>query len=183
MTDNVFFTSDTHFGHTKMLEIRTRFKTLDEMNETMIENWNSVIGAHDRVYHLGDFGFCSGSEIERIRRQLNGNIFLILGNHDKLNGKQKGLFGWVKDYHYFEVNEQKIALFHYACRTWRSSHRGSWSLYGHSHGNLADDPNALSLDVGVDCWNFFPVSFEQITERMKTKTFKPVDHHVADLED
>ena len=58
-----------------------------------------------------------------------------------------------------------------------SSHVGAWHLYGHSHGLLPDDPNALSLDVGVDCWGFRPVSFAQIQACMATKTWKPVDGH------
>ena len=183
MTDNVFFTSDTHFGHTKMLQIRTMFKTVEEMDEAMIENWNAVVGKHDRIYHLVDFGFCQGDGLEKIRKRLNGNVFLVLGNHDKLNGKQKALFGWVKDHHYFKVGDQKVFLFHYACLTWRTSHKGSWMLHGHSHGNLADDPNALRLDAGVDCWDFFPIGFEQVAERMKMKTFKAVDHHVLGLDE
>jgi calcineurin-like phosphoesterase family protein len=62
-------------------------------------------------------------------------------------------------------------------RVWNHSHHGSWHLFGHSHGTLTDDTDSLSLDVGVDCWGYSPVSMEQLDAKMATKTFKPVDHH------
>ena len=49
----------------------------------------------------------------------------------------------------------------------------------HSHGSLADDPNSLSFDVGVDCHDFKPVSLDRVSEVMASKTFKPIDHHGA----
>jgi calcineurin-like phosphoesterase family protein len=62
-------------------------------------------------------------------------------------------------------------------RVWNKSHHGAWHLYGHSHGTLPDDPNALSFDCGVDCHNYTPISFEQVEAIMAKKTFKPIDHH------
>lgn len=58
-------------------------------------------------------------------------------------------------------------------RTWNGSHRGIWQLYGHSHGNLSDDEAALSFDVGVDCHNFYPVSYEEVKGIMKNKKWTP----------
>jgi hypothetical protein len=51
-------------------------------------------------------------------------------------------------------------LCHYALRTWNGSHRGALRLYGHSHGGLAGD--SQSVDVGVDCWDFRPVTLDEI---------------------
>jgi len=62
-------------------------------------------------------------------------------------------------------------------RVWNKSHHGALNLYGHSHGSLPDDPHALAIDVGVDCHNFTPISFEQVKKIMSKKTFKPIDHH------
>jgi len=64
-------------------------------------------------------------------------------------------------------------------RVWNKSHHGAWHLYGHSHGTLPDDKNSLSFDVGVDCHNFTPINFEQVSAIMKKKNFKPIDHHGA----
>jgi len=74
-------------------------------------------------------------------------------------------------------HKQAITLCHYAMKVWNKAHHGAWQLFGHSHNTLPDDPNALQLDVGVDSWDFFPVTVEQIHDRMAKKTFKPVDHH------
>ena len=74
---------------------------------------------------------------------------------------------------------QRIVLCHYALRVWDKSHYGTWALYGHSHGTLPDNPHARAIDVGVDCHDFAPVSYERVREIMAAKTFVPVDHHGA----
>jgi calcineurin-like phosphoesterase family protein len=170
------FTSDTHFGHAMIIEYAKRpFKDVNEMNEALIANWNARVKPGDTVYHLGDFGF--GPTVRLIRPRLNGNIRLILGNHDKIKLEDACLFTSIDRLSLISVEKQRIVLCHYAMRTWQFSGRGGWMLYGHSHGNLEDDPNALSLDVGVDCWDYAPVSFQQIARRMEKKIFIPVDHH------
>lgn len=118
-------------------------------------------------------------EGQSLLKNLNGAIYYIRGNHDKFNSKIS-YFEWIKDFAEIKVNDQKITLCHYAMRVWNCSHHGAWHLYGHSHGSLPDDPNSLSFDVGVDCWDFKPISFEQVKERMKQKTFKPIDHHTSE---
>lgn len=182
---DIYFTSDTHFNHSFILNIRNQFSSLDEMNETIIARWNSRVTRHDIVYHLGDVALGRAEEAIKILERLNGQIFLIRGNHERVAEHKLCVkrFGWIKDYHRVKIGEQKIYLFHYAMRTWNCSHHGSWSLYRHSHGSLRDDPNARSLDVGVDCWDFYPVSFEEIAKRMSSKRFVPVDHHTEDLKE
>lgn len=149
----------------------------------MIENWNRVVEIGDTVYHLGDFAFKSNRGLERILDRLNGNIFLIKGNHEKaVMGKAsiRGKFGWVKDYYELKVpdeddsqGKQKICLFHYSQRSWNGAFRGSWHLFGHSHGKLDNEPWGLSFDVGVDSHDFTPVSYEEVKEIMKNKIPNP----------
>jgi calcineurin-like phosphoesterase family protein len=154
-----FFTSDTHFGHAKIIEYCKRpFASVEEMDEEMVRRWNSVVKPSDNVYHLGDFSFKNG---EVVRKRLNGNIFLVLGNHD--NGTNYG-FIWMKDYYELKVNDQKVVLFHYGMRTWHHDLRGNWHLYGHSHGGLP--AYGKSCDIGVDVWNFSPVHFDQVKRFM-----------------
>ncbi len=191
-----FFTSDTHFGHANIIKYSKRpwlkpgdvdsngewasrqianDRTLT-MDVEMINRWNSVVSPGDYVYHLGDF--CFGSFTTYFRR-LNGLITFIEGNHDKEASLHRNLF---HSYHKLletTVNGQKIVMCHYSMRVWNKSHRGAWHLYGHSHGSLPDDPNSLSFDVGVDCHNYYPLSFEQVSDIMSKKTFKPIDHHGA----
>lgn len=80
---NTWFTSDTHFGHTKVIEFEKEarpFTCLEEMHEVMIDRWNSVVRDNDIVYHLGDF--CFGRKNIEIAGRLKGKKRLILGNHD-----------------------------------------------------------------------------------------------------
>lgn len=178
MSENVWFTSDTHFGHKKMLEFRP-FETVEEMDDNLIYNWNSRVDKSDRVYHLGDFSFHTREETAKILDRLNGMIHLIKGNHDKMLDRFKDRFVSYQDYKTVRVGDQRLVLFHYALKTWDMAHHGSWALYGHSHGNLEDDPNAMSMDVGVDPNGLSPVSFWEVQEHMSKKEFRPVDHHGA----
>lgn len=183
---NIFFTSDTHFGHKKIISIgRGRpFETVEEHDEGLIENWNSIVKRGDRVYHNGDISFHKPEQTIKILRRLNGQIFVQKGNHDPedvLNTllRENLIVGW-RDIRDLQVgkgdDKQMIVMSHYPMVTWNRGHYGSWMLHGHSHGNLADDGNTR-LDVGVDVWNYHPVSYEQIAQEMKGRTFKAVDHH------
>lgn len=81
---NVFVISDHHFYHENIIKYCNRpFKNLREMNYVMIERWNSVVGKNDTVLHLGDFSFGDKRTVSRIRKHLNGKIYMVKGNHDK----------------------------------------------------------------------------------------------------
>ncbi len=179
--NNVWFTGDTHYGHAKVIEYSNRpYKDVKEMDEMLVYNYNSVVRPNDVVYHLGDFAFCDEKRAISIVKQLMGNKHLIFGNHDK-RLRRSGAFceqwNWTKDLADITINDQRIVLMHYAMLTWNKAHYGAWMLHGHSHGSLKEDSNALRTDVGVDCWDWTPVHFDQIAAKMKTKTFEPVDHH------
>lgn len=176
--NDCFFTADTHFGHQRMLDFRP-FDTVEAMDEELIYRWNNAVDDSDRIYHLGDFSFHNREGTERILSRLNGQIHLIKGNHDKMLDRLSNKFITYQDYKTVRVGEQRLVLFHYALKTWDGSHRNSWHLYGHSHGNMEDDPFAFSMDVGVDPNELTPVAFWQIQHHMMKKQFKPVDHHVA----
>jgi calcineurin-like phosphoesterase family protein len=186
---NYYFTADTHFGHTNIIKYTHRpFETIEEMDNTLINNWNKVVSPNDIVYHLGDFCFKNKGAARNYLGQLNGKIYFIWGNHDNalkeyknqewikegLNNQKIGFLGNMVN---IEINGQTIVLNHYAMRVWDKSHYASWHLYGHSHGTLPDDPHSLSLDVGVDCHNYGPASFEKIKELMAKKFWEPIDHH------
>lgn len=146
------------------------------MDEQLINNWNGIVGHSDVVYHLGDFCLSDLSYGQSVFNRLNGQKNLIAGNHDKTSRQIKG-WGFIKDYYEFYVGKQFIVLSHYAMRVWNKSHHGAWMLWGHSHGSLSDDPNALSFDVGVDCHDYRPLSYDDVARVMTKKTWKPVDHH------
>ena len=81
----IYFLSDTHFGHKRVLEFeRFNFKTIEEHDDYIIEKWNSTIKENDKVYHLGDVIFkYSKYTLEELMSKLNGYKILIRGNHDK----------------------------------------------------------------------------------------------------
>jgi len=183
-----WFTADAHFGHSRVIEYAKRpFASVEEMDQTMINNWNSVVGKQDIVYYLGDFSFYKDQQktVDVINKLNGSEIHLILGNHDKhMKTFVKEKFTSVQHYKEIYVPDsechlpkgQMIVLMHYAMRVFNKSHRGVIQLYGHSHGTLPG--NSQQLDVGVDSWNFTPVSYEQIKEKLKTlPLFRSEDRH------
>lgn len=174
--DKVFFTSDTHFCHTNIIEFCNRpFKNMEDMNETLIANWNKSVGPDDIVFHLGDFCLGDSGKWNRILDRLNGKIYLILGNHDLRNFRKSYAerFESVAMQMHIEVDNQKICLNHYPFLCYDGSYDGVWQLFGHVHTNrnhTGNDAARLKLlfptqyDVGVDNNDFTPVSFAQVKE-------------------
>jgi calcineurin-like phosphoesterase family protein len=180
---NHWFTSDTHYGHANIIGYSNRpYDSVIEMREDFITNWNAVVRPGDLVYHLGDFAFTKPEEAVKILNRLNGQKYLVWGNHDKRLRKEKDFMEkwvWCKDLTEISIGDQKIVLCHYPMLTWNKSHRGSWNLHGHCHGSLKPDPHSLRVDVGVDCFDYYPVHFEELQKIMSKKTYQPVDHHGA----
>ncbi len=176
-----YFTSDYHFGHTNILKYDNRpYTDITTHDNDIIAKHNSIVTDEDEVYFLGDFTFSKDKKyIESLLVRLNGKKFFIKGNHDrsdmiKLYQKYGTYLGELAE---IFVGEQKIVLCHYAMKVWNQSHKGTYHLYGHSHGTLPDDPNSLSFDVGINVWNYQPLEFEEIKRLMSLKTYKPIDHH------
>ena len=185
----IWFTSDTHFGHANVIKFDNRpFTNIDEHDQGLIKNWNSVVGKGDVVYHLGDVMSHKRNEwfdnrLDEVLGALHGTLILILGNHDLTNPPIMKHKRWSKVCHYQEITYlgQKIVLFHYRMVVWNRSHHGSWALHGHSHGSLPVNYQAKTFDVGTMCWDYHPISFDQVAEEMSKHTFVPVDGHKGDL--
>lgn len=83
--NNVWFTSDHHFNHENMLiyEKEARpFDSVEEMNDVLVDRWNSIVKNNDTVFYLGDFAF--GLDGLHYASKLNGTKNLVMGNHDNL---------------------------------------------------------------------------------------------------
>lgn len=79
-----FCISDTHFNHNNIISYCGRpFSSLEEMNNRLITNWNEIVQPDDTVYFLGDFAFGIKDNIKKFAQQLNGQKFIVLGNHDR----------------------------------------------------------------------------------------------------
>ena len=152
------------------------------MTTDLIAKHNLKVRPGDTVYHLGDYGFGQTSHVYSWLRQMHGNFKFVYGNHDQVLKDAVSaihLYADLKDRVEILPAEtevciqgQKIMLSHYAHRVWNRSHSGVWHLYGHSHGNLPDDPNSMSFDVGVDCHDYTPLTFAEVQAIMAKKCFK-----------
>lgn len=169
-----FFTADTHFNHKNIIKYcNLPFNSIKEMDDTIVNNWNSIVSKDDTVYHLGDVAF-GGSGVKDLLYSLNGNIILICGSHDKtvLNDNiLRQRFIRIYESLTKNFNGKKVFMVHHCHKVWPTSHYGTWQLFGHSHGGLnryAESEGKL-LDVWIGNNNFYPYSLEQITEIMNTR--------------
>jgi len=176
--DSIWFSSDHHFGHFNIIGFANRpFQTVEEMNKTMIDNWNAVVQPTDTVYHLGDLTLNDYNYAGNIIQQLNGTICLVTVpfHHDKRWYDKSFYYNGEYDYYtgsghkliYCQPIELlkvdlgkewplKITLCHYPLEEWEASYHQALHFHGHSHGTLPYKINRV--DVGCDCWDFAPVS-------------------------
>jgi calcineurin-like phosphoesterase family protein len=183
----IYVTSDTHYAHSNICKATSNwsdksgcrnFPSLEEMNETLIENVNKVVKENDILYHLGDVAFGNPNNSKIFLESLNcRNIIILIGNHDNVNNFKdiKNVSGV---YHYLRLslNKQPVVMMHFPIMVWDGNSRGSWMLHGHCHGSLTNSIGKM-LDVGVDCFNFAPVSFDELKEIMDSKPIIALDHH------
>ncbi|MEM9812035.1 MAG: metallophosphoesterase family protein [Pseudomonadota bacterium] len=174
----VFFTADTHFGHGKLCRGRP-FADAAEMDRVMIARWNARVGPEDHVYHLGDFHWSNKpAEIARTLAQLNGTKTLIWGNHDHTRTRMQE--GWHEVVQIKEIEREgrRIVLCHYPMLEWPGAWRGALHFFGHVHGQVP--PLDRRCDVGVDAWDFRPVTLEEILARMaEAPAYTPQDNYAA----
>ena len=156
----IFFTSDTHFGDHRTLNIHKRpFSSVAEMDLSLVEGWNAVVGAKDEVWHLGDFAR-KAADVAPLLERLNGRKHLVRGNNDPAGTGEAAGWSSVQDYAELELDGRTLILCHYPFRSWNRQHKGAINLHGHSHGKLKPMPR--QFDVGVDARRYRPVTLEQI---------------------
>ena len=164
----VWLTSDTHFGHENIIKYCDRpFSSVEEMDRTMIDNWNARVGEDDIVFHLGDFALSKGkARIPEIVAELNGTIHLILGNHDlgEASMKKRGFdVVWPKGKW---LDSCHMGLRHRPPFESLKSQGGQW-FCGHVHNawtvHREDPPHGHNwiLNVGVDVHGFSPISLPE----------------------
>lgn len=205
---NLFFTSDTHYGHTNICKATTRwtdadsvtrdFKSLEHMNDTIVNNINEVVGENDILMHLGDFSFGGFDNISEFRnRIICKNIHLTLGNHDHHIERNKEniqeLFTSVNHYINLDVRRPsttkkgemdkfKFVLMHFPIASWDGMNDGVMHLHGHvhlpKHQRIAD---GRAMDAGVDGNDMYPLGLFEVLNLLKNQPIKklclPKDHH------
>lgn len=162
--NNIFFISDTHFGHGNILNFKDKsdkpvrpFASVEEMDETLIENWNRVVRPQDKIYHLGDVAIPRRG-LECLAR-CNGDKVLIRGNHDIF--RLKDYVKYFRDIRGYLVLENYLAS-HIPVHP-DSKSRFKKNIHGHLHTNKLDDN--FYINVSVEQINFTPISFEEIKKR------------------
>jgi calcineurin-like phosphoesterase family protein len=166
----VFFTSDTHFRDARVMRVDRRpFATVADHDAGLIRFWNETVQDEDQVWHLGDFARGTVEQVAELLSRLNGEKHLIIGNND--DEATIKAHGWSSVQHYKEllVEDQLLILCHYPFRTWNKMGRKSIDFHGHSHAKLKPIPR--QYDVGVDAWNFRPVTLQTlVSARLRRPT-------------
>jgi len=164
-----WFTADTHFGHGAALgRFKRPFGSVADMDATLIARWNDRVGRHDEVWHLGDFAYrVPAARMADILARLNGIKHLVTGNNDGAETVALNEWASVQAYREMELAGVRLVLCHYPFRTWNGMYKGAYNLHGHSHGQLAG--LTRQVDVGVDVWDFQPITLDEITTRRRRR--------------
>lgn len=164
----VFHIGDTHFYDDGIIRVEDRpFKTVEEMNQAIIDNWNSHVGEDDIVWHHGDVGSCNwhgvtydyiSMELKKVIGKLNGHKYLIMGNHDRdFSEDWWKSIGFEKVYDHPVLYNDWYILSHEP--TYISHNMPYCNIFAHVHGN----PNFARVSKAGACvscerWSFAPVS-------------------------
>lgn len=180
--EEVWFTSDTHFGHENIIRYCNRpFRNAEQMNAELIRRWRETVPEDGIVFHLGDFAHGNARLWNDILSALPGHKYLILGNHDMKALRQgyMGRFELVSQQMTIRVGGQAIVLNHNPFLCYGGSYRDVWQLFGHVHSGPAshtglDHPRLrmlfpLQYDVGVDNNDFRPISFAEVKAKIEAQ--------------
>jgi len=181
---SIYLTSDTHFCHDKPFIYEPRgFSSIQEMNETLIKNWNETVSKNDIVYVLGDFFL--GTDYDFIKNtveNLNGNIYLILGNHDT-NAKWElyttlSKILSVKFADIIVYKKRQFYMSHYPTLTatlQSNQEKAIFNLFGHTHSKDKFYENSPYMyNVAVDANDNAPVSIDFIYDSIMMKISETV---------
>lgn len=164
----VYFIGDCHFGHKNIIRYCNRpFKDVDDMTEKLIKNWNSVVGANDIVYVVGDFALCGKQKIIEIGKRLNGRKRLVLGNHDQASMETYREAGFEFVYNHPIVLYDFFIVSHAPMSCLPVD-----GVYAQIFAHVHDDPiyataTARSCCVSAERINYTPIEFEVLYNTMK----------------
>lgn len=186
-TDNLWFFSDPHFGHTNICSGVTKwtaqdsidrcrkFKTVEDMDNLIIDNINAKVKENDNLFCLGDWAWADRDQIIAYRnRIICKNLHLILGNHDKeirTNFNLHKIFSSIHDYLEINVDDNHIIMSHYPFEVWNRMRHGSFHLFGHQHSIVETKlRNGKKIDIGLDGNNYEPYSWIELYNILKDRT-------------
>lgn len=159
----IWLISDTHLSHHNIIKYTNRpFSSTDEMNQTILNNWNRVVSEDDIVFHLGDFALGMAENRAYFASQLKGKKRLILGNHDLGNSQKYLDIGFQEVYKYPIVFQQKYILSH------RPLDLGADSIFYNIHGHIHNNPSPSDrhANVSVEQIDYTPIEFRVIVKKL-----------------
>ena len=168
--EKTWFISDSHFSHKNIIDYCNRpFLSIEEMNDTLIYNWNKIVKNNDRVFMLGDFALCGKDKIIEIGQKLNGRKILILGNHDRasLSTYYNAGFEMVSK---FPIIFQDFFILSHEPIEFLPLNTPFVNIFGHVHNDMRF-PTITSRGacVSVERWNYMPVEFNQLISLIKSE--------------
>ena len=172
----IYYIADTHFGHANVIRHDSRpFSNIEEMDRTLIENWNARVTDKDDIYIVGDFIYRGTHEPEWYLKQLKGRKHFIIGNHDGAVLKSKEALKQFVDIdkmmHVTDGGNQ-ICLCHFPIAEWNGFYKGHYHIYAHIHNNTNDVYNFMkkydrALNAGCMINNYMPVTLNDLIENNK----------------
>lgn len=180
MLGKIFVTSDLHFCHDRAFMYEPRgFKSIEEHDAAIIENWNKVVADNDTVYLLGDLMLNDNEKAMNYIRQLKGRIYVVIGNHDTPARIElyRSLPNVVEVAYAMQIKygKQHFYLSHYPTITGEINKRKPLqqlliNLYGHTHQKTKFyNDIRFMYHVGLDSHNNTPVLIDQIIEDCRLK--------------
>ena len=182
--NKTFFTSDLHFNHFNICKYCHRpFETRQEMNQTLIDNWNNAVPDDSIVVCCGDFTLEHKENLkgyEKLASKLNGRILLVRGNHDRVPLVTEDVPGSkfiaIVDLAMLHIDGIKIMASHYPLLAYPANYQ----VFGHVHtmadglvhgtdGPIMNKLTKTQYDVGVDQNNFTPISYWQLCDIFTAK--------------
>ena len=165
---DIWVISDTHFGHSNILTFKDKeggpvrsFSCVEEMNDTIIQKWNSVVKQGDKVYHLGDVFFGPKEDFKLLWPRLNGSKRLVVGNHDDIKFLSSG--GFFKKISMWRVfTEFGIILSHTPQHQSALTGRRQGLINVHGHIHEKESPEGPYKCVCVEHTEYYPVNLEDL---------------------
>jgi calcineurin-like phosphoesterase family protein len=163
-----YFTSDEHYGHDEIItHCKRPFRNSQIMIREIVKRHNSLVTEEDTVYHLGDFTMAGPGRsiyVEQLLRRLNGTHILILGNHDRIAPMEYVSVGFQSVHTSYMINrgDHTVVMAHDPSIWNTVADKGVIFLCGHIHNLFKSVPEKLIVNVGVDVWDFYPITLTQI---------------------
>lgn len=179
---SLWWSADQHFGHKNIIQYCNRpFATVAEMDAAMVDRWNGVVGPDDTTVCVGDFSFWDEPHTSHIMAALHGKKILVRGNHDKHRSDtwwRRVGFASVMGEMTLAVHEfEKVFVAHVPMAYGMGTE--SVQIHGHVHDRYLVKQwktiGQLLINVGVDQWDFTPVSNTALLDLMREATRRGVD--------